>query len=57
MNPTLILALINAGLTIAENIPALVSHLKQSGELTPEQEAALDDRIAKLKDQPHWKKE
>jgi hypothetical protein len=54
MNPTVILALINAGLTLAEHLPDLLAALKRTGELTPEQEAALDARIAALPSLAHW---
>lgn len=55
MQPAVILALIEAALALIERIPSAVQALKQSAELTPEQEAQLDQRIAKLKDQAHWK--
>lgn len=50
-----ILALVNAGLTLIEQLPGMIQALKQSRELTPEQEKTLDDRIAGLPLQPHWK--
>ena len=55
MQPAVILALIEAAIASVEKIPSAVTALKQSAELTPEQEAQLDERIAKLKDQAHWK--
>ena len=55
MQPAVILALIEAAIALVEKIPSTVQALKQSAELTPEQEAQLDERIAKLKDQAHWK--
>jgi uncharacterized coiled-coil DUF342 family protein len=55
MQPTVILALIEAALALIEKIPSAVQALKQTTELTPEQEAQLDQRIAQLKDQAHWK--
>lgn len=55
MNPAQILALINAGLTLVESLPELIAALKQSKELTPEQEKELDDRIAALPNLDHWK--
>jgi len=55
MSPTAILALINAGLSLLEHLPGLITALKQSKELTPEQEAELDARIAALQTQEHWK--
>jgi hypothetical protein len=54
MQPAVILALIEAAIALVEKIPSAVTALKQSAELTPEQEAQLDERIAKLKDQSHW---
>lgn len=50
-----ILALIEAAIALIEKIPSAVKALKQSAELTPEQEAQLDQRIAALKEQAHWK--
>jgi uncharacterized coiled-coil DUF342 family protein len=55
MQPTVILALIEAALALIDKIPSAVQALKQTTELTPEQEAQLDQRIAQLKDQAHWK--
>ena len=55
MTPAQILMLINAGLTLVEALPGLVEALKQSKELTPEEEKALDDRIANLPNLDHWK--
>ena len=55
MQPAAILALIEAAIALIEKIPSAVTALKQSAELTPEQEALLDQRIAALKDQAHWK--
>jgi len=55
MNAATILALLNAILSLAEKIPSLVEALKQSKELTPEQEKELDDRIANLPNLDHWK--
>ena len=55
MPPIAILALINAGLSLLEHLPGLITALKQSKELTAEEEAALDARIAALQTQEHWK--
>ena len=55
MSPAQILMLINAGLTLVEALPGLIEALKQSKELTPEQEKELDDRIANLPNLDHWK--
>ena len=54
MNPTQILALVNAALLLIEKIGPAVSALKQSAELTPEQEAELDKRLADIKSAAHW---
>jgi hypothetical protein len=51
----MILALIDGILTLLARLPALIGLVKQSAELTPEQEAALDARIAQLSDKAHWK--
>lgn len=53
-----ILALVEAGIALAKEIPAAVHALKQSGELTPEEEAILDKKIDELKGAnapEHWK--
>lgn len=50
-----IIALILAAIDILERAPEIIAKLKQNAELTPEQEAQLDERIAGLKNQPHWK--
>jgi hypothetical protein len=55
METAAILALINAGLSLIEHLPGLIGALKQSRELTPEQEAELDARVAALPDLAHWK--
>jgi len=57
MNPAILLALINAGLTLAEHLPDLLAALERTGELTPEQEGALDARIAALPSLAHWQVE
>jgi hypothetical protein len=50
-----IMALIEAALALLENIPAVAAALKQGAELTPEEDAQLDAKIAALKDAAHWK--
>lgn len=55
MAPQAIIALILAALEIVEKAPQIIAALKQNAELTPEQEQELDARIAKLKEQPHWR--
>ena len=54
MTPLEIIALVDAFVVLAEKVPAAIQALKQNAEMTPEQEAALDERIAKLKTLPHW---
>lgn len=59
MNTDLIiklLPLLISGVTqTVQYIHDLQKDLKQSGEMTPAQEKELDDRIAGLKDLPHWR--
>lgn len=57
MNPKTILALIEIALMLSKRIPELIQALKQTGELSPQQEADLDALIASLKDKPHWQVE
>jgi hypothetical protein len=57
MTPTAILALIDSVILLVEKIPPALSALKRSTEMTPEEEAALDARIQKLKSLPHWQVE
>jgi hypothetical protein len=47
-------SVINAATTLVGFIQKTVTTLKQSGELTPEQEKALDDHITTLEAQPWW---
>lgn len=54
MTPQAILALINAVLMLIERIPPLVDALKQDAELSPQDEAKLDERISALKNKAHW---
>ena len=49
-----IIALIEAAILLAKKIPGAVNALKQSNELTLEQEQQLDAKIAELKTLPHW---
>lgn len=55
MNPTEIIALIDAFVALAAKLPTAIEALKRNTELTPEEEAALDQRIAQLKTLPHWR--
>lgn len=54
MNPQLIIAAINAGMMLLELATKVGKDLKQSGELSPADEKALDDKIAHLKEQTWW---
>jgi hypothetical protein len=54
MTPIQIIALVDAFVALAEKIPAAIAALKRNAEMTPAEEAALDERIAKLKTLPHW---
>lgn len=55
MNFATVLTLVDAGIELIGKISAWVRALRQSAELTPEQERLLDERIARLRDQEHWK--
>lgn len=57
MTPAIIFAAISAATQLIDFIAKAQTDLKQSGELTPEQEKELDDQIAGLKDSPWWKPE
>lgn len=62
MGTTALIALISTLVPVAQNIIAAIMKaretLKQSAELTPEQEAALDASIAKLVSDPEeWQKQ
>ena len=62
MGVTALIALITTLVPVAQNIIASImkarATLKQSAELTPEQETALDDAIAKLVTNPEeWQKQ
>ena len=54
MTPELIIAAINGAIMLIDLAIKAGTDLKQEGELTPEQEKALDDSIAGLKDKPWW---
>jgi len=54
MTATAILALIDTAILLVERIPPALQSLKRNTEMTPEEEAALDERITKLKTLPHW---
>jgi hypothetical protein len=49
MPPQLILALINSGLSMVEALAPEVAKLFQSGQITPEQQQALYDRIEAIR--------
>jgi cell division protein ZapA (FtsZ GTPase activity inhibitor) len=57
MNTALIIAAINAAIELLAFIDKARQALSQSGEMTKEQEEALDAKIAKLKDSPWWREE
>ena len=50
-----IIALVEAALALVERLGPALKALKQSTEMSPEQEAALDERISALRDAAHWK--
>ncbi len=52
MTPQEIIALIQAAITVLGLATKWGNDLKQSGELTPEQEQALDEAIAKIGTKP-----
>ena len=54
MNPLLIAALVSAAVELTKLVPQVVQQLKKTGELTPEQEAELDRKIAELPTKEHW---
>jgi polyhydroxyalkanoate synthesis regulator phasin len=54
MPPNLELLVVQLALQALPYIPKLIDDLKQKGELTPEQEKALDDAIAAHKTDPAW---
>lgn len=49
-----ILALVGAAIALIDKIPPAIAALKQSAEMTPEQEAELDAKIAELRTKAHW---
>jgi hypothetical protein len=51
--PVLVSLIVNGVATVAK----IEQALKQSGELTPEQEKALDDHLAALKASPAWQQQ
>jgi hypothetical protein len=51
----MILTLAEAAVLLIKQLGPVLNELRQSSELTPEQEAELDARIAALRDQVHWK--
>jgi hypothetical protein len=52
-----ILPIILQLLALMPSLVKLAGDLKQSGELTPEQEKALDDALAAAKTAPAWQPE
>jgi len=55
MGADLIIAAINAGITLKDLAMKWAADLKQSGELDEAGEKALDAKIANLSDKPWWK--
>lgn len=55
MPTALLLPLIQLIMQALPYVPKLVDDLKQSGELTPDQEKSLDDSIEAHKNDPYWK--
>ena len=54
MTPIQIIALVDAFVALAQQLPPAIAALKRTAEMTPAEEAALDERIAKLNTLPHW---
>jgi hypothetical protein len=52
---TLLVAASKASMTIYEFALKLKERLKQTGEMTPEQEYEWDRQMQELMQQPHWK--
>ncbi len=57
MNPDTVFLALNLALSLIQFAEKARVDLSQSGELTSEQEAALDAKIADLKSRPHWQPE
>ncbi len=57
MNPDTVFLALNLALQLIQFAEKARVDLSQSGELTSEQEAALDAKIADLKSRPHWQSE
>jgi hypothetical protein len=57
METAALVALINGVLALLERLPALVAELKRRQEMTPAEEAALDARIASLRDLARLRRE
>lgn len=55
MSPALIMAAIEAGIQLITLATKAAESLKQSRELDPVNEAALDAKIASLQQNPWWK--
>lgn len=54
MDPQLIIAAIQAAMKLIELAQKAAGHLKQSGELSKEDEVKIDAKIAELKNKPWW---
>lgn len=62
MNPALIIAAIDGAIALIEKLTPLVQHLFQKGDITAEQQQALQSRMADLDkldlfSGPEWKVE
>lgn len=55
MSPALIMAAIEAGIQVITLATKAAEQMKQSRELDPVNEAALDAKIASLQQNPWWK--
>lgn len=55
MSPALIMAAIEAGIQLITLATKAAEQMKQSRELDPVNEAALDAKIASLQQNPWWK--
>ena len=52
MNLTIVMMLLG----LVERLPELVARLRQSGELSEAEDAALTEKYEQVFSQPHWKR-
>lgn len=52
---SLIAAAAKAGQSIFDFALKVKEHLKQAGEMTPQEEAVWDEKMKEVMQQPHWK--